>query len=85
VVTQSRYFQATVHRELSWYVVAVLKSFEHLCFDRTYDAEVSRFEFFVSSDMADEFIRVMEYFRDEHLVTDFQELPNRILVLGKQV
>lgn len=81
----SRYFQATVHRELSWYVVAILKSFEHLCFDRTYDAESSRFEFFVAPDMAHEFITLMEYFKDEHLIAEFQELPNRIAVLGEQV
>lgn len=80
----SRYFQATVHRELSWYVVAVLKSFEHLCFDRTYDADASCFEFFVAPDMADQFLKLMEYFKDEHLVADLQELPNRV-ALGEQV
>jgi len=80
----SRYFQATVHRELSWYVVAVLKSFEHLCFDRTYDADASRFEFFVAPDMAEEFLKLMEYFKDEHLIADLQELPNRV-ALGELV
>lgn len=85
MITNSRYFQATVHRELSWYVVAILKSFEHLCFDRTYDADSSRFEFFVAPDMAHEFITLMEYFKDEHLIAEFQELPNRIAVLGEQV
>ena len=82
--TISRYFQATVHRELAWYVVAVLKSFEHLCFDRTYDPECSRFEFFVAPDMTSEFITLMEYFKHEHLIADFQELPNRV-ALGEQV
>lgn len=85
MLNQSRYFQATVHRELSWYVVAILKSFEHLCFDRTYDAESSRFEFFVAPDMAHEFIKLMEHFKNEHLIADFQELPNRITELGEQV
>ena len=80
----SRYFQATVHRQHARYVVAVLKSFEHLCFDRTYDADTSRFEFFVAPDMAEEFIRLIEYFKDEHLIADFQELPNRV-ALGELV
>lgn len=80
----SRYFQATVHRELSWYVVAVLKSFEHMCFDRTYDADASRFEFFVAADMAEDFLKLMEYFKNEHLVADLQELPNRV-TLGEEV
>ena len=36
------------------------------------------------ADMAEEFLKLMEYFKDEQLIADLQELPNRV-TLGDAV
>jgi len=41
------YYRATIDRTRCWYFVAILRSFEHMVFDRTYDVQNSVFEFFV--------------------------------------
>jgi len=71
------YYKARVEVAKSWYFVAVLRSFEHIAFDRTFDVGNSIFEFFVPADMEPYFVEVMRYFQDQGLITDFQQLPNR--------
>lgn len=73
------YFQAIVSRPESWFVVSVLKSFEHLCFDRTIDSDQSVFEFFVPQASQTLFLDLMSYFEKNGLVSDLKELPNRLL------
>jgi hypothetical protein len=75
----SLYYQATVERTLCWFVVAALKTYDHLCFDRTIDAEKSIFEFFVPHDMEPLFLQVMHYFQQKGLVYNLQKLPNRLI------
>ena len=84
-MNESLYYQANVERSKCWFVVAALKSFEHVCFDRTLDKEASLFEFFVAPDMRDIFLEVMAYFEKKNLVRNLRELPNRITRLGEQV
>lgn len=78
----SVYYQAIVKKELCWHLTAILRSYEHLAFDRTIDNATSRFEFFVSADLEDYFVRLMDYFIEQGIVTELQKLPNR-LYLGE--
>ena len=75
----SAYYQAVVHRQLAWFVVAALKTYDHLCFDRTIDIEKSMFEFFVPDDMEQLFLDVMHYFERRGLVSQLHKLPNRLV------
>lgn len=74
------YYQAYVDRGMSWFVVAVLKSFDHLVFDRTLDVEKSLFEFFVPASMEAEFVQIMQRLERKGLVQDLRQLPNRFIV-----
>ena len=72
------YFQARVLREQTWLFVALLRSNEHLCFDRTIDVSQGRFEFFVPVDNAARFLELMRGFEVTGLISDLQALPNRL-------
>jgi hypothetical protein len=51
------YYQADVTRHKCWFLVAVLRSFENIAFDRTLDKQSSVVEFFVAPDRELEFWR----------------------------
>lgn len=74
------YYQAQVDRKYCWFLVGILKSFEHMAFDRTIDKEKSIFEFYVPSCMKIYFEPLMDYFIKEGIVFDLKKLPNRLLV-----
>lgn len=73
----SIYYQVHVIRKTAWFVSAVLKSFDHLCFDRTYDVENSIFEFLVPADNEKAFLEIMQYLQKENKIADLKKLPNR--------
>ena len=79
------YYQATVSKSETWYLVAVLRSFEHVAFDRTLDKKSNRFEFFVPAELESFFIEVMTYFKEELIVTNLEKMPNRLLNSGEIV
>lgn len=60
-------------------MIGILKSFEHLCFDRTLDPQTSLFEFFVPEDQGPLFLKVMDYFQKQAMVTDLKKMPNRLI------
>ncbi len=72
------YYQATIRKSDAWFLVAVLRSYEHLAFDRTLEKSSSRFEFFVPKALEAHFLQLIEYFQAEGIVTDFVQLPNRL-------
>jgi hypothetical protein len=72
------YYQAAVQKEKAWFFVGVLRSFEHLMFERTLDKEKSIFEFFVPSDLENYFLDLMHYFQNEGIVRNLEKLPNRL-------
>jgi len=72
------YYQGQVLRSESWFVVAVLKSWEHVVFDRTVDVERSIFEFFVPAAMEPEFLAVMLQLTTQGLVSNLHKLENRL-------
>lgn len=81
----SSYYQAIVERSSCWYVVAILRSFEHTAFDRTIDIATSKFEFFVPTSMEEPFCAIMEHFKQQGLVSELVKLPNRITECGEPV
>lgn len=76
------YYQAHVKRSTAWFVVAVLKSFEHMSFDRTIDSQASIFEFFVPIDTEKYFLQVMDYMQKKGYVENLKKLPNRLKEVG---
>lgn len=72
------YYQAQVVKDQCWFMAATLRSFEHLTFDRTIDAEKSIFEFFVPKDLEGYFLEIMEYYASIGLINNLVQLPNRL-------
>jgi len=72
------YYQAKIFRPESWFLVAALRSFEHVAFDRTLDVETNLFEFFVPVGMEPHFLELMHYFQEEQVVLTLEKLPNRL-------
>ncbi|MBA3954593.1 hypothetical protein H0X48_04720 [Candidatus Dependentiae bacterium] len=79
------YYQAHVEKKEAWFFVAVLRSYEHLVFDRTYDKAESIFEFFVPEHNEIEFVKLMHYFIKQNTITYFEHLPHRLLTPGETV
>lgn len=77
-MSYSLYFQAQVVPKDTWFLVAVLRSFEHLQFDRTYDKVTGTFEFLVPEGHLVFFKELMEYFQKEGIVLSWQEMDNRL-------
>ena len=73
------YYQATMPKPDVLFVVATLKMFEHLCFDRALDPKESSFEFFVPPAYEEQFLNVMRYFEKQNMVQDLEKLPNRLI------
>lgn len=73
------YFQAHIPVDKVWFVTAVIRGYEHVAFDRTIDVHNSIFEFFVPRDMRVLFLDLMQNLQKKELITNLQELPNRLL------
>jgi len=73
----SLYYQAHVDRTQTWQVTAILRSYEHVAFDRTLDPETGLIEFFVAPAYESVFLCVMHHFVDKGLVSNLVKLPNR--------
>lgn len=73
------YYQAQVSEKDCWYLVAILRSFEHLAFDRTLDKETSTFEFSVPENNEAIFLELMEYFAKHGIIRNLERLPNRLV------
>lgn len=72
------YYQARILREKTWLFVALLRSVEHIAFDRTLDVKDNVFEFYVPADRQVPFLAFMEYMIQQGVALDLQELPNRL-------
>lgn len=79
------YYTAYINKSLCWYVVAILKSYEHMAFDRTLDTPTNLFEFYVPEDREQEFLRIMSYFEKEKLVSELTKKQNRLMDPGQEL
>jgi hypothetical protein len=73
----SLYYQARIDKTRTWQLVATLRSFEHVAFDRTIDKEGSLLEFFVTPGNQELFLAIMHVFEQNGLVCNLVQLPNR--------
>lgn len=73
------YYRAHVVKKETWFFVAILRSYEHLAFDRTFDKGEGIFELFVTDDVEDFFVDLLKNFHKTGVVTAFEKLPNRLL------
>ena len=65
----SQYYQVSFpHPEKIWFVVSILKSYDHLAFDRALDDDSKTFEFFVPADQEDEFLVIMKDLEQRGLI-----------------
>lgn len=72
------YYRAEILRSEAWFVVAVLKSFDHLSLDRTIDVEKSVFEFFVPATTEPDFLNVMNLLQAGGFVQNLSKSSNRL-------
>ena len=79
------YYQAQVKKELCWFMVAVIRSCEHVAFDRTIDKAGSVFEFFVPPLMQKYFEEIMACFLKDGVITYCTQMDNRLLVQGSEL
>ncbi len=73
------YYQARIEPAWCWYFVAILRSIEHIAFDRTLDAKTSTFEFFVPADMEPRYLQIMDFFKQKGIASNIVRLPNRLI------
>ncbi len=74
----SLYYQAHVVKKETWFFVAILRSFEHMSFDRTLIKETSTFELYVAAETEPYFIELMTYFLEAGVITYFEKKENRL-------
>ena len=79
----SSYYQACIEVKDCWFLVAIMRSFEHLSFDRTVNKETSTFEFFVPEGNEQAFIEIMEYLASQGVVKEYHKMPNRLAIPGE--
>ena len=72
------YYQAHISKPQTIHCVSILKSFDHLCFDRCLDTQSNLFEFFVPESQEQLFLKLMNYFEKQGMMKDVKKLPNRI-------
>jgi hypothetical protein len=77
-MTYCLYYQAKIVERECWFLVAIMRSFEHLAFDRTVDKETSTFEFFVPCQVEPTFLELMSYLKKHDVVLELHALPNRL-------
>ena len=72
------YYQAHVNKSQTWFFVAILRSYEHTCFDRTLDKSKGIFEFFVPKEQEAQFLQLMSWFLENKIIEGLVKLDNRI-------
>lgn len=77
-MSYSLYYQARVERSQTWYVVGILRSFEHLVFDRTLNKQEGIMEYYIPHELEFYFLEIMAYFISQGIVKDLIKLPNRL-------
>lgn len=79
------YYHARIEPQHVWFFVGVLKSYDHLGFDRTLDKQTSTFEFFVPESSVPEFEALVHRFVADRVMSDVKRLPNRLALPDQAV
>ena len=72
------YYQAQVDKSSCWFVLATLKSYEHITFDRTLENDNGTLEFFVPQSTKPYFLEIMKSLENEQVIWNLQEMSNRL-------
>ncbi|MFA6065761.1 MAG: hypothetical protein WC707_01110 [Candidatus Babeliaceae bacterium] len=72
------YYQSPVVRQHVSFFVATLRAHEHLCFDRTLDAQNQVFEFFVPEKNVALFESIMNIYVRMGVIYSFTRMHNRL-------
>ena len=75
----SSYYQAKIQKELCWIVTSTLRYSEYVAFDRCLDKQESVFEFFVTPQLEDVFLQIMQKFQKHNIIFDLKKMENRLL------
>lgn len=75
-----KYYQALVPRERTWFLVGILRSFEHLLFERTVDKQSGLFEFLVPEGLESYFLDLMKDLEQRGVIQNLVCLPNRFMM-----
>jgi len=81
----SLYFQAHVQKEFCWIVSSTLKYVDGVAFDRTLNKYESLFEFFVSPDLENSFLDIMQKLIKRGVILDVQKMPNRLMLQSQNI
>ena len=72
------YYQAKALKEKTWFIIGVIKSEDNLAFVRTIDKQKGILEFFVPPSQNQKFLRLVDYFAQKGLLSDFTKKENRL-------
>lgn len=73
------YYTARIERSMCWFLTAVVRGTEYICFDRAIDKHESIFEFFVPQAFENVFCQTMEYLKKERVVLEYTKSENRLI------
>lgn len=73
------YYQAHIDRPKTLFLVAALRGFEHVSFDRTFNVDESIFEFYVPQDMEPYFLKIIAHFQQAGIVSNLIKKENRLI------
>lgn len=72
------YYLAKSLKEKTWFVVGCFRNEENLVFERTLNTSDSSLEFFVTPDLEDQFLKIMEYLQKNGYILELKKLENRL-------
>ncbi len=73
------YYLVRVERARAWFMAAVMRGTEHVCFDRALDKKENIFEFFVPHATESIFLELIAYLEKEGVVLEWHKQENRFL------
>lgn len=73
------YYQVTINRKLGWFVASTMRSFEHLAFERSFNAKAGINEYFVPTDQEKAFLNIVQGLADMGVITKIEKVPNRLM------
>lgn len=73
------YYRAKIEKIHHLFVVGAFKYYDHLCFDRTFDAQEGILEFYVPKDQEKEFLTVINRMEQKGIAINLEEKPNPLI------
>lgn len=77
------YYQGTLRRDKTWFVVGCLRNQDNLVFERALEKQENLFEFFVPPAYEQDFLDLMGFFSRKGYLLSLEKKPNRIRELAR--